>query len=420
MYPVEPEILRFRLVRALPCIATAVYRVIPTPQTGLGTFACDAKWRWYYDPEVPFDPDEQVTVLYHEICHLLRGHAGRMNQRDPKQWNIAGDLEINDDFPRGLPEVSSLLHPSMFKLDVGKFAEWYYDNVIAWDAHTRQDATPLSPGTGPCHIAGCDNKDRDPERGPGGKVEKRGVKHVPACGGCSGNSNEGEESEGGIGEVEGESIRRDVAKRIEGQSPGTAPGFLERWAKELLHPKVPWNKLLQTYARRIMVINAGGTDLTYSKGSRREFDPFIFPRDEGNKTYAAFYVDTSGSVGDDQLAQAMSEVCAALKTEMAEMWVSFLDVDVKSTHKIRTASQVKMLVPKGRGGTDMRVAFQHAQTLKPKPNMVVVLTDGETPWPEYQPPGMHTIVVLVPRKGYRLGRGTSPEWAKTVVIEDEN
>jgi hypothetical protein len=50
---------------------------------------------------------------------------------------------------------------------------------------------------------------------------------------------------------------------------------------------------------------------------------------------------------------------------------------------------------------------------------VIVLTDGFTPWPERPPPGIRVIVGLL-SEGMRTHGWEPPEWARTVVIEDND
>lgn len=423
LYPVEPDVLRFELVRQQPYLRTVVYRLRPRENPNINTFATDAKWHWYYGSQVPFTPKQQVTVLYHEVNHLLRNHFERCGDKSAVQWNFAGDLEINDEFPPMMEVPDNIVVPAHFGLPDGEFAEWYYPRIDKWELHVRPDATGMWPGRQPCEVPGCKNVDTLPKIGADHEVSKKGVMHVPACGsGAGGDGTGGADAEGeddGVGDVEQEAVRRSVAEQIEGQTGrGSVPSSLRRWAGELLHPEVPWERLLRTYARRASIIISGMTDQTYSRPSRREYEDFLLPKRISHKTSAAFYVDTSGSIDQEMLDTALTEVRAALRSNAAELWVSFIDTDVKSTVKLSTQGQARLLVPKGGGGTNMRVCFEHYKKLKPKVNLIVVLTDGETPWPDEPPHGVHTIVVWTKRKGRAEHGGTVPVWAKTVKVGD--
>ena len=48
-----------------------------------------------------------------------------------------------------------------------------------------------------------------------------------------------------------------------------------------------------------------------------------------------------------------------------------------------------------------------------RPEVVVVVTDGDTPWPDRAPAGTRVVVALT-----RAG-GSAPAWARAVVVETE-
>jgi hypothetical protein len=58
----------------------------------------------------------------------------------------------------------------------------------------------------------------------------------------------------------------------------------------------------------------------------------------------------------------------------------------------------------------MRVGIATALRRRPKPDLVVVITDGETPWPE-QAPATPVVVALL-----HDTRWPPPDWARTILI----
>lgn len=418
-HPVEPDILRFRLGNALPYYMVPIYRLKPIAVKGLGTFAVDARWRWYYDEDgVPFDQDEQLVALYHEINHLLRGHHARCGDRNPKQFNVAGDLEINDWFPEGWRKPPNLMYPDKFKLPEGELAEWYYPRIDKWELHAMDDA-------GACLMKDFPNckgqaDDREPDVDPvTHEVKQKGLQHMKPCGpmGDPDDSPETGDAEAdgyNVSEIEAEAIRRNVAEEVAKQKPGSVPAGVARWADEYLNPTVPWSKILKTVARRASIIIMGHTEQTYQKPSRRGMKPFILPKRIARKVVTAFYIDTSGSIGNDELAQGMAEVMAAVRTGTSTCAVTFVDAKVyEPTSWVNSPGEVKRIEAQGGGGTDMRLCFDHANTLRPKPNLLVIMTDGYTPWPEEEP-HQKTIVVLTKNNS---GPTTVPDWAKVVEMQ---
>lgn len=87
---------------------------------------------------------------------------------------------------------------------------------------------------------------------------------------------------------------------------------------------------------------------------------------------------------------------------------------LKAVRRISRAAQVQLA---GGGGTDMGTGIEAAAALHPRPSVVVVLTDGYTPWPELPPPGIRVIVGLL-TEGPSAPGWEPPSWARTVLIED--
>jgi hypothetical protein len=75
---------------------------------------------------------------------------------------------------------------------------------------------------------------------------------------------------------------------------------------------------------------------------------------------------------------------------------------------VLSARDVRLL---GGGGTDMGAGLTAAAALRPRPDLVIVLTDGHTPWPA-APPGRTKVVV-----GLLDPTGSVPGWATSVAVE---
>jgi predicted metal-dependent peptidase len=203
-----------------------------------------------------------------------------------------------------------------------------------------------------------------------------------------------------------------VAVRIAqaSQTRGDIPDYLVRWANDKLSPKVNWRREIATAIRNAVAQVAGAVDYTYSKPSKRQGNSkIILPVLRQPVPDVAVVVDTSGSISDDMLSQALAEVSGVLKS-CGSRGVSVLAVDA-DVHIAKKVFDVKQLTLAGGGGTDMGVGIQAAMKLKPRPHIIIVLTDGYTPWPDI-PPKAKVIVGL-------LGDDADmsvPDWAKPVKI----
>ena len=89
-------------------------------------------------------------------------------------------------------------------------------------------------------------------------------------------------------------------------------------------------------------------------------------------------------------------------------------VDAK-VYAVESLNDVRTLRLVGGGGTDMRKAFTQAQTMRPRPSILVVATDGYTPWPDDNPlVGTTTIVLLV---GTGAQEDSVPSWARVIRVD---
>ena len=121
----------------------------------------------------------------------------------------------------------------------------------------------------------------------------------------------------------------------------------------------------------------------------------------------AIVVDTSGSMDEIALTVALTEASAVIAEGAAArepVAVVACDQDVQRTSRVMTATNLQLV---GGGGTDMGKGIEAAARLRPRPQLIVVLTDGYTPWPKRAPAGTSVVVALI-------GKCMSaPNWARS-------
>jgi predicted metal-dependent peptidase len=132
-------------------------------------------------------------------------------------------------------------------------------------------------------------------------------------------------------------------------------------------------------------------------------------------------VDTSGSVADRQLGAALSEVAGisrAVGVHGSRISVYSCDAAVHTVQRICRTQEISLV---GGGGTDLRHGIGRAAAASPSPDVVVVLTDGQTPWPAVRP-GCRVVAGIFgsPRSRYSEGgeepRASAPDWVETVYL----
>jgi predicted metal-dependent peptidase len=127
----------------------------------------------------------------------------------------------------------------------------------------------------------------------------------------------------------------------------------------------------------------------------------------------AVVCDTSASMTDGELSRVLGEVDGVLRAVgvgPTAVRVLAVDAAVHTAQRVTSARQVDLV---GGGGTDMGAGIAAASELRPRPQVVVVLTDGETPWPAAPPRGLRVVVGLLgPRPP------APPAWARSVRIDE--
>ena len=190
------------------------------------------------------------------------------------------------------------------------------------------------------------------------------------------------------------------------------PCRLERWADEILEPTISWQRLLVSAVRHGAADVAGRVDFSYRKPSRRSASvpDVVLPSLRQPLPKVAMVLDTSGSMDDHLLAQSLAEVQGVLRgLGVGRRYLRIVCCDAKAfeAQKVLQARDVELL---GGGGTDMGAGLAKAAEIRPRPDLIVVLTDGHTPWPEAPPRGIRVIVGLMDPTG------RVPDWAKAIAV----
>ncbi|MER5867047.1 VWA-like domain-containing protein [Kitasatospora sp. NPDC002040] len=395
---------RLHAARVRPYLATALFALHVVESRRVPTMAVDRHWRCYASPAfVDRTPVEDLAgVWVHEVSHLLRDHHGRSDRvarereltgtGDRLRMNIAADFEINDDaFGDGLVRPAGAIVPGLLQLPEGQLMEDYLRLFTL--GPLTQDLSWLDCGSG------ADGLDRDWELGPDGAH--------------------------GLSAQERDAVRFRVADGITGR-PGLASQGWQRWAEQVFHPPQPWRELLGAAVRSAASGAGAGEDYTYGRPARRSagVPGAILPSLRRRPPRVCVIIDTSGSVSDTELGSALHEVAAISRAVGGRRdLVSVLPCDAAAhlVHPLCSAEGIPLI---GGGGTDLRTGFARALRQNPRPDVIVALTDGQTPWPDARPP-CRTVVGLFPRP--QPGRSSDeddpeyvpdhpPAWARVVEI----
>lgn len=406
------SVARLQVARERPYYASVLWSLQPVPVKDFakgspGPIGVDSYLRMYYDPVAisQWKGEKIAAAIVHEIGHVIRAHAGRCAGRTAMGisasgqtvsiWNIAGDLEINDDLAaEGIPLGEDACYPKNFKdaqgqrFPDGLMAEEYYEMLLE-EMGTRPKVKMQGCAGGQCGSVAD---------GQGGAHEKPG---------------EGDgETPAGVGHAEQELMRQRVAEDVEAhvKAQGKVPAWLQRWAKARLKSKVDWRKMLAALVRRAVGEVKGSVDYSYQRPGRRSgaMPDFIWPTLRQPEPRVHIQIDTSGSMSEGELAQALAEVNGVLSGlgMRSGLTVSSVDAAVHTVQKVFSAGQVKL---EGGGGTDMTLGLHAAEQMRPKPHIIILVTDCETNWPD-KPLSVPLIVARTST------RAEAPAWARVVDV----
>jgi len=412
----EPADARLRVMaarviaqRRWPYVSNLLFnfKLVEVPHDQLPTMAVDDGWRLYFSPVfvAAQTPEALATVLLHECLHCLHQHGARFQAlNQPREehplWNIAGDAAINetlDEDKMPWPTVEPVRYASLWKYGV------------------KRDMT-----TEGAFFQMLDYREQHPE----------GLDIGDDCGSViGGQSREYElprahDTSPAVRSDQQDVIRDRVAQDIisHARDRGTVPAGLLRWAEALLNPKVDWREALASRLRRDLAMIAGRRDYVYTRPSRRQEamrlagSQVILPAmRQPAPPRVACVIDTSGSIQDQQLREFLAEVSGITRASGVATGVTVIACDAEAypPQRVRSTSDIEKIKLEGGGGTDMGVGIEFAAMMRPAPHIVIVFTDGYTPWPDRQPRTIDaTIVVLTDEEQ----RHTTPAWSRTITL----
>lgn len=385
----------------LPYLASALYALIPVATDRVTRMTIDEHWRIYVNPAwVAATPVPDVAArMAHLAWHTLADHAERARDLEvgpdtAAMWQRAADATVAEALDAaGLDHRMRL--PRGYGWDDGRSAEQYYAQATRLPTHRLLDPDPPP----------SDESDNEPDDSCGSACDGRARPYdLP-----------GDDSVGAVDAHDAEALRRRVA--IEWQAHagprGTMPGQWERWVHQVLDPQVPWQQVLAAAVRRGLGWVHGHSDYTYTRISRRQSAAggIVLPALRRPVPEVAVVVDTSGSVDDGLLAQALGEIDGILTSQGindGSVTVLATDADVHHVGRVRHARDARL---RGGGGTDMTVGIDAAMQQRPRPELIIVLTDGFTPWPAQSVP-VPVVVALLCRT--RAGLPETPPWITRV------
>lgn len=315
-----------------------------------------------------------LFLVAHEIAHFALDHADRCGERDAKKFNVAADFAIN-----------LLLHyqfggdPNYF-IEGGMLDEKYkdmsaeqiyelikdsdeYDDWDFGDIYVELTDEEVSEGSD------CVRERRVPLPDTNGKTKEQVRKQIGEW----------------INQAAQEAFA--VAKQ-----QGKMPGEFERAIGKLLRPQVDWLRALRQKLN-FGISRTEKRDITWTSPNRRFLSGDVFfPSNIGpEKPKIVYAVDTSGSMSDADLNQAISELESIRQKFQAKVYFMDCDAMVQGSRWIEPFEPLPKLA--GGGGTDFVPVFNHLIANRIKPDYCCFFTDGYGSFPDSKPP-FETVWVM--------------------------
>ena len=364
--------------------------------------------------------DEELDfVMMHEILHVVLQHCLRGEGWDRERYNIAADIVVNSNIMLengGKPSSITLSKygESMHIAPDGKeghlyTAEEVYE-MLPFSPKRKsggRSELPMRGGHGSSESGRAENKKKNPKNGQ------------PTPGRWDDHSR--------WGKFEEDSVLRDVwvkqfaetceaiTVRDPSNSRGTLPMFAQRLLEKLMKPQTDWRSILNEFIQEEI------NDYSFSPPDRRFQDsPFFLPDfNEKSETDEAedilFMIDTSGSISDQMMTAAYSEVKGAIDQFNGQLrgWLGFFDAAIIEPKPFSCLEEFIVIKPAGGGGTDFQIIFEYVDQYMQEnpPASIIILTDGCAPFPKEELANGIPVLWLINNEE------VDPPWGKVARIK---
>jgi len=408
---------RTRLILEHPFLGALLMR-LPLKEARVSrcpTLATDAR-------SIVFNPDyiaglslaETQFVLAHEALHCALAHFARRSHRVRKRWDVACDHAVNLMLTQeGLRPPPGVLANTEF---VGLTAEEIYPLIPSDTSEVPLDA----------HLFDLGSNNSD-------ELEARLVNGSPRCvsasSGAPGDGGTGNEwDEAGDSTLCAESSARLRWVGDRRADPGALDELVQQWRsylasaaqaaiqaghfsgtfrrslERLIQPRLPWRALLARF-----LMGAAREDYSFQRGSRRDGDALL-PRLGGGGINLIVAIDTSGSIGDQELCEFTSELDALKAQLRANLILHVCDDKLAPDGPWHFAPWDPVALPPnlaGGGATSFVPVFEWIAQQHLRPDVLLFFTDAQGDFPE-APPG-YPVIWLV--KG-----GADVPWGQRIQL----
>lgn len=341
--------------------------------------ACTDGSRLIFDPEFAgkMSDREMQFVILHEVLHCVLGHCLRGKALNSQMFNIACDIVVNSTILEmwGIDTIEIAGEEAMHLAPDNKEGRLYNAEEVYHMLVSGQGRIGIDSGfdrhdlwQGICDKSQLNDRWNSNIR-----------RAITACGGTSGMP---------------QTIRR-LAESLDRKS-GTD------W-RQLLHDFIQHDSYDYSFLP---------PDRRYSSGD------FFMPaynadKEAGSVNNIWICVDTSGSVSDKELSDAMAELLDAMGQVGLSGKISYFDSDITEPTAFETVTELLKIDPVGGGGTSFKAIFKYMREnmYYDLPRAVLIFTDGYALWPD-EKEALGVPVLWMISHGGR----TDVPWGKVVML----
>ena len=296
-------------------------------------------------------------VLLHEVLHVLLLHWRRRGEREPLLWNIACDYMVNGILDRMKWQMSH------YKIPFERPPEGCFTDGYKYPSAESAYAQLLAESKGKKKIT------------YNGRVVTARPADLPGY---------AEEGSGALSDTEAEEAEQQIRKLIRETLArrGRGEGHWNGIPGEIVSlgivksKKLPWHKLLFEYLQ-----DREEEESSYMTPERKYIHmDLIIPgcgrtEDELGEIWA--FVDSSGSIGLNDLEQFMTQLSRISKEFHCRFHIAFWDTVVSEIYRdVRKTAEILKCVPHSSGGTDINCVYHYLRENKIRPEVMLILTDG--------------------------------------------
>jgi predicted metal-dependent peptidase len=378
------------------------------------TAATDAR-KLYYNPRYveALSVGQLQFLVAHLALHCALSHFARRQHRVRRRWDLACDLAINPLLvDEGLPPPPDALVLDDYR---GMTAEEIYPLLDEQDETETLDQHVFDQDSSEGGRQGSPPPDAPPggQGGAGGEGEPPPTAQ-PQTGDGGGQARQAEAEQGNaprpLTPDERETLRVQWQQRLAGAAQqamqaGKLDGAMARLVDHLLQPQLPWRMLLARYFTAV-----ARDDYSYLRPSSRREGDAILPSLRSAQVDVVVAVDTSGSIGREELESFMAEVDALKGQVRARLTLLACDSELAPEGPWEFEPWQEARLPgelRGGGGTSFVPVFRFVERRERQPDLLLYFTDAEGEFPAREPP--FPVVWLV------KGRGRVP-WGQRVQL----